>query len=217
MFLTYMPQVGTKVISQALATFTTLDALVINHGVLEPLTRIADSTAAEWRSLYDINFFSAIALVRLLPQLLLSQLLLPSIPFSSNYKESTNTPIRPLAPLCHPRPPRHQRPYNTNLLRRRRIGLRHMGGIWLLQSSVQPSRPDARGGRTTDHDPRHPARHRRHRHAGRDPHRGPGGYESLGHGEIHRTACGQKALEPGARGRGAGAVGCGWEGWGGGT
>jgi NAD(P)-dependent dehydrogenase (short-subunit alcohol dehydrogenase family) len=35
----------------------------INHGTLSPVKRIADSTPEEWRSLFDVNFFSAIAFV----------------------------------------------------------------------------------------------------------------------------------------------------------
>jgi NAD(P)-dependent dehydrogenase (short-subunit alcohol dehydrogenase family) len=38
--------------------------LVINHGTLSPVKRIADSDPSEWRSTYDVNFFSAVAFVR---------------------------------------------------------------------------------------------------------------------------------------------------------
>ena len=85
-------------VKHALATFTTLDALIINHGVLEPLTRIADSSAESWRSLYDINLFSAIALVcfffylhfpSLSPNphiiLILSSMILTSIPITTRH------------------------------------------------------------------------------------------------------------------------------------
>ncbi|KAG9244045.1 hypothetical protein BJ878DRAFT_534833 [Calycina marina] len=56
-------ETGPKVISQALAIFKTIDALIINHGVLTPMNRIADSTPSEWRSLYNVNVFSALALL----------------------------------------------------------------------------------------------------------------------------------------------------------
>ena len=52
-----------KVTDLALKSFGQLDGIVINHGVLSPMKRVADSTAEEWRKLFDANFFSAIALV----------------------------------------------------------------------------------------------------------------------------------------------------------
>lgn len=56
-------QVGPKVVEVALKSFAQIDSLIINHGVLSPVKRIADSTPEEWRSVFDINFFSAVALV----------------------------------------------------------------------------------------------------------------------------------------------------------
>lgn len=53
-----------KVTDLALKSFGQLDGIVINHGVLSPMKRVADSTAEEWRKLFDANFFSAIALVK---------------------------------------------------------------------------------------------------------------------------------------------------------
>lgn len=50
-------------ISQALKAFSRIDGLIINHGTLRPVKRIADSTASEWRSTYDVNLFSAVAFV----------------------------------------------------------------------------------------------------------------------------------------------------------
>lgn len=37
--------------------------MVVNHGVLSPMTRIEDASVEEWKKLYDANFFSALALV----------------------------------------------------------------------------------------------------------------------------------------------------------
>jgi len=56
-------QVGPKVVSLALKAFSRIDALIINHGTLSPVTRIADSDPKEWRAAYDVNFFSAVAFV----------------------------------------------------------------------------------------------------------------------------------------------------------
>lgn len=44
-------------------TFGRLDGVVVNHGVLSPITRLADSSVEEWKKLYDANLFSALALV----------------------------------------------------------------------------------------------------------------------------------------------------------
>ena len=40
-----------------------IDGLVLNHGTLEPVTRIADGGIDAWKSGFDVNFFSAVAWV----------------------------------------------------------------------------------------------------------------------------------------------------------
>lgn len=50
-------------ISIALKTFSRIDGLIINHGTLGDVKRISDSTAEEWRSIFDVNLFSAVSLV----------------------------------------------------------------------------------------------------------------------------------------------------------
>ncbi|KAK8122238.1 short-chain dehydrogenase [Apiospora sp. TS-2023a] len=56
--------VAPKIIAAAQKAFGKIDGLVINHGTLTPLTRIADSNIEEWRQAYDINVLSAVALVK---------------------------------------------------------------------------------------------------------------------------------------------------------
>jgi hypothetical protein len=56
-------QVGPKVVSAALNAFTHIDGLIINHGTLSPVTRVADANPEEWRTAFDVNFFSAVAFV----------------------------------------------------------------------------------------------------------------------------------------------------------
>lgn len=56
-------QIGPKVVEAALKAFSQIDGLIINHGVITPVKRIADFTPEEWRTVFDINFISAIALV----------------------------------------------------------------------------------------------------------------------------------------------------------
>ncbi len=46
-----------------MVTFGRIDGVIINHGVLSPMTRIEDASVEEWKKLYDANFFSALALV----------------------------------------------------------------------------------------------------------------------------------------------------------
>lgn len=52
-----------KIAEAAVKAFGKIDGLVINHGVLEPVTRLADSSIEEWKKAYDINVFSGLALV----------------------------------------------------------------------------------------------------------------------------------------------------------
>ncbi|KAF2453357.1 short-chain dehydrogenase [Lineolata rhizophorae] len=41
-----------------------IDAVVVNHGTLNPVKRVADSAAAEWQRGFDINVHSAVALIQ---------------------------------------------------------------------------------------------------------------------------------------------------------
>ncbi|KAJ7368378.1 hypothetical protein DFH08DRAFT_831259 [Mycena albidolilacea] len=63
-------------IDQALKTFSSIDALVLNAAALSPLCRIGDDTPLEeWKSHFDVNFFSLVtALKHALPSLRKSQL-----------------------------------------------------------------------------------------------------------------------------------------------
>ena len=55
---------GHKAMELAGQRYSKLDGVIVNHGVLDPVKRLADSTAEEWRAAYDTNFFSAIALAK---------------------------------------------------------------------------------------------------------------------------------------------------------
>jgi len=48
----------------ALQAFGRLDGVVINHGVLSPIARIEDASIEEWKKLYDVNLFSALAIAK---------------------------------------------------------------------------------------------------------------------------------------------------------
>lgn len=47
----------------AVKTFGQLDGVVVNHGALTPITRLANSSIEDWKKHYDINVFSGLALV----------------------------------------------------------------------------------------------------------------------------------------------------------
>ncbi|KAK6611672.1 oxidoreductase C30D10.05c [Botrytis cinerea] len=54
-------KVGPQAVETTIKRFSKLDSLIVNHGTLSPVKRIADSTPEEWRGLFDVNFFSALA------------------------------------------------------------------------------------------------------------------------------------------------------------
>ena len=54
---------GQKAVNLAKSKWGRLDGLIVNHGVLNPVTRIRDVEAEEWRVCFDVNVFSAVAMV----------------------------------------------------------------------------------------------------------------------------------------------------------
>ncbi|KAJ4339147.1 hypothetical protein N0V95_007865 [Ascochyta clinopodiicola] len=58
------PTIASDLVSVALSRFGRLDALIINHGSLDPVKKVADSTASEWRDAYNINVFSSISMIQ---------------------------------------------------------------------------------------------------------------------------------------------------------
>ncbi len=61
--LTGSLQVGGRAVSLAVKSFSRIDGLIINHGTLGEVKRIRDSTVEEWRSVFDVNFFSCVSFV----------------------------------------------------------------------------------------------------------------------------------------------------------
>lgn len=53
---------GPKVVDAANKTFQRIDGLIVNHGVLDPVQRLTNTTAEDWRKNFDVNFFSAVAI-----------------------------------------------------------------------------------------------------------------------------------------------------------
>lgn len=54
---------GQKAVDLAKSKWDRLDGLIVNHGVLNPIKRFRDVDAEEWRECFDINVFSAVAMV----------------------------------------------------------------------------------------------------------------------------------------------------------
>ena len=54
---------GPEAVDLAVKEYGQLDGLIVNHGTLEPITRVADSDPDFWRDPFDVNLFSAVSLV----------------------------------------------------------------------------------------------------------------------------------------------------------
>ncbi|PWW72992.1 NAD(P)-binding protein [Tuber magnatum] len=57
------PRTAQQVIETALSTWGRIDSLIINHGVLDPVAKIADASIGEWEQAFRTNFFAAVGLV----------------------------------------------------------------------------------------------------------------------------------------------------------
>lgn len=53
-----------EAVKLAMSKWQQLHGLVINHGMLDPITRIADADVDAWVAAYEVNFFSAVALIK---------------------------------------------------------------------------------------------------------------------------------------------------------
>lgn len=71
------PSLPRKAIEYTLKEFGSLDSLIINHGTLEPVGRVADSDVNSWRNGFDVNFFSAVAFVSIRCSVIVDWLTLP--------------------------------------------------------------------------------------------------------------------------------------------
>jgi len=58
------PAISKEAHDIATSTWKRVDGLIINHGVLDPVKRVANTDAEEWRQCFDINVFSAISMVK---------------------------------------------------------------------------------------------------------------------------------------------------------
>ncbi|KAI4112965.1 MAG: hypothetical protein LQ338_008250 [Usnochroma carphineum] len=54
---------GEKAVNLAISKWGKLDGMVLNHGVLGPVDRIANNSPQDWRTCFDVNLFSSVAFV----------------------------------------------------------------------------------------------------------------------------------------------------------
>ena len=52
-----------KAVQSAIDVFGKLHGLILNHGMMDPVTKIETTDIEGWRKLFDVNFFSAVAFV----------------------------------------------------------------------------------------------------------------------------------------------------------
>ncbi|KAF8532859.1 hypothetical protein BDD12DRAFT_764421 [Trichophaea hybrida] len=53
-----------NILERIKSAFGRLDSVIVNHGVLEPVAKIADTDIDAWRDGFNINFFAVVALVK---------------------------------------------------------------------------------------------------------------------------------------------------------
>ena len=56
--------VAKKAVDSAIEAFGQLDGLVVNHGAMFGVNTVAECNIDEWRKMFEINYFSAVAFVR---------------------------------------------------------------------------------------------------------------------------------------------------------
>ncbi|KAF2019579.1 short-chain dehydrogenase [Aaosphaeria arxii CBS 175.79] len=55
---------GARAVDLAVSRFGRLDAVIVNHGTLEPVRKVADISAEEWRASFDVNVFGGLAVIQ---------------------------------------------------------------------------------------------------------------------------------------------------------
>ncbi|OAL00719.1 NAD(P)-binding protein [Phaeosphaeriaceae sp. SRC1lsM3a] len=58
------PSIATKAVGLALERWGRLDAVVVNHGTLDPVKKVSEGSVEEWRKAFDVNVFSAVGLIQ---------------------------------------------------------------------------------------------------------------------------------------------------------
>ncbi|KAF2153309.1 NAD(P)-binding protein [Myriangium duriaei CBS 260.36] len=55
---------GAKALDLATNAFGGLDGVVLNHGILDPVARVADTKVGDWQTAFNINYFSCVAIIQ---------------------------------------------------------------------------------------------------------------------------------------------------------
>jgi NADP-dependent 3-hydroxy acid dehydrogenase YdfG len=58
------PSLPKRAVDLANERWGRLDSVIINHGTLDPVKKVAETSAEEWRKGFDVNVFSTVALVQ---------------------------------------------------------------------------------------------------------------------------------------------------------
>ncbi|CCC08821.1 unnamed protein product [Sordaria macrospora k-hell] len=59
-----VPDTAHRAVELAHLSYGKLDGVVVNHGVLTPITRLAEASIEDWKNHYDVNVFSALSIVK---------------------------------------------------------------------------------------------------------------------------------------------------------
>ncbi|KAH7138989.1 hypothetical protein B0J11DRAFT_32427 [Dendryphion nanum] len=55
---------GEKAVEIAVSRWGRLDSVIVNHGTLDPVKKVADVGVEEWRRAFDVNVFAGIAVIK---------------------------------------------------------------------------------------------------------------------------------------------------------
>ncbi|KAL6705730.1 hypothetical protein ACN47E_006367 [Coniothyrium glycines] len=58
------PALAAKAVKLANERWGQLDALIVNHGTLDPVKKIGEGSVEEWKRAFDVNVFSAVGLIQ---------------------------------------------------------------------------------------------------------------------------------------------------------
>lgn len=98
------PALAGKAVDLAKSRWGRLDSVVINHGSLDPVKKVGESSVEEWKEAFGVNVFSAVGLVSLLFFLLFGSLFLVSLLLISLffYPHSSLGLFFPISSKTHP-------------------------------------------------------------------------------------------------------------------
>ena len=108
-----------KAVDVAIKEFGRLDGLVLNHGVLPPVTTIGNCDLGAWKENFDVNFFSAVAFV------------------SKRYEVINYLGLQLVGQGCSPIPSTQQRSHPLHLIRGRSHWLWQLGSVRCFEGCIE--------------------------------------------------------------------------------